>query len=91
MVVVIVGRAAWLVVRLAQILRVEALPEVLVDLLLVGVAGEGVDRQLELDLRARVLLDEGGGRGGALGRLDGADDLGGSVPHRLCVTCGGGR
>ena len=28
---------------------------------MVGVAGEGVDRQLELDLRARVLLDEGGG------------------------------
>ena len=33
-------------------------------LLVVGVAGEGVDRQLELDLLRGVLLDEGGGRAG---------------------------
>ncbi len=79
-VVVGVGRAAWLVVRLAQILGIKALPEVLVDLLLVvGVSRKGVDRQLELDLRARVLLDEGGGGRGALGRLDGSYDLGGPV------------
>ena len=78
-VVVIVRGAAWLVVGLAEVLGVEALPEVLVDLLLIGVAaGEGVDRQLELDLRARVLLDEGGGRG-ALRGLDCSYYFGGPV------------
>ena len=61
-------------------------------LLVVGVAREGVDRQLELDLRARVLLDEGGGGRGALGRLDCSYDLGGAVHlFCFCVTCGGGR
>ena len=45
-------------------------------LLVVGVAaGEGVDRQLELDLRARVLLDEGGGRGGGNGGSGGGIDF----------------
>ena len=59
---------------------------------MVGIAaGEGVDRQLELDLRARVLLDEGPPRRGALGRLDGADDLGGPVHGLFLDLRRGGR